>query len=265
MIKKNPKILKIICAATALITAVSITGCSCGGCNGCNGISSLFGLVSGGGEATTAAAASTETTAAASTTTAAASETTTAKESATTKPSETTTAKPPETTKPESTTEHVHDWHYNWEDPATCTDDGADWYICSKCGAEYYDAIPALGHDWERTGGSPPDCTHDGGKWYTCMRCGEEYVEVLPALGHNMNGYTSGGMGHTRCCDMCGLEYPETFEAHDYEGSCKPKPGEETIYHVYYCKFCGYIGFQDVHHMTGDGICVDCGYSGPVG
>ena len=284
--KKNHRLIKIIPAVTALITVLGLTSCSCTSCS-CGGLGSVSNLISGNGGSTTTTTASESTTAATGTT--AASETTTAKESAatTTAATSATTATTAAATTAETTTAHVHDWQYNGEYPsATCTNEGKEWYICSVCGAEYYDIIPALDHNWERNGGSPPDCTHDGGKWYICTRCGEEYVEVLSAIGHDwtkvyhcppscvMTGYD------TFQCTQCGaIEnmnydlYPPT--PHNQNG-CIPDytSGNAHNGHIRCCDYCGYEfpetfewhtgpidvptpGEESISHVLG---CPDCGW-----
>ena len=165
--------------------------------------------------------------------------------------------------------EHVHNWVYNGEEPATCTVDGVVYYICTGCGAEYYEYTDALGHDWWKSTefSVEPDCENNGLYVYSCGRCGEITDELIPALEHdwvisNYTKYCTEWGAEEYTCSRCGAVYSEPvapghrFEIHLHED-------DKTTGHYYWCFVCGYSYFEE--HVIDYGICTICGYSGPFG
>ena len=77
-----------------------------------------------------------------------------------------------------------------WDDgevtaPATCTQEGAMTYTCTRCGDTRTETIDPLEHDWdEGEVTTPATCTQEGVMTYTCTRCGETRTEAIAALGH---------------------------------------------------------------------------------
>ena len=68
----------------------------------------------------------------------------------------------------------------------SCTEDGAEYDRCTKCGAESERTVrPATGHSYalSETG---PTCTENGAKVYTCS-CGDSYSEPIQSLGHDFD------------------------------------------------------------------------------
>ena len=59
---------------------------------------------------------------------------------------------------------------------ATCTTDGIEVSVCSRCGDTKQETVPALGHKWNDDGDVFDDCE---GQYvlYTCQNCGETYKE----------------------------------------------------------------------------------------
>ncbi len=89
----------------------------------------------------------------------------------------------------------VHDCTFeltNTKTEATCGKDGEGDYICTFCGKEKTDVIPATGnHTWDEgsvTLEPTPDAS--GTKTYTCDICGGTKEERLPAVGHNWDNGT---------------------------------------------------------------------------
>lgn len=94
-----------------------------------------------------------------------------------------------------------HDWHYTGT-PATCTKDGEEGKVCSRCGMKETKKIPALGHEWgDWTVTTPATCTNEGVETRICNR-DSSHVETrtIPATGHH---WVDNGNG-THTCTNCG-------------------------------------------------------------
>ena len=82
--------------------------------------------------------------------------------------------------------EHIqHTWVEANRKAATCTKDGYQNYICSVCGEERSEVIPATGHSYKVTKSSEATCTRAGYVMHRCDNCGDTYKETTPALGHD--------------------------------------------------------------------------------
>ena len=67
---------------------------------------------------------------------------------------------------------------------ATCETPGEMGIYCSDCGELLYAVeIPALGHEWVLTDHKDATATEDGYDYYECSRCDESYSVVIPATG----------------------------------------------------------------------------------
>lgn len=97
----------------------------------------------------------------------------------------------------------------------TCTEDGAEYDRCTKCGAvSNRVTFPAAGHAYvcATTGAT---CTEAGSKVYTCS-CGDTYAEAIAPLGHDFdasvlqNVTVADGTKRVRCsrCDACLVNTP---------------------------------------------------------
>lgn len=96
----------------------------------------------------------------------------------------------------------------------TCNEGGYTTFTCSSCGDSYVGANTApLGHsygDWTVT--AEADCVTKGSRTHVCTACGNEETEEIPALGHKYNGvvtapdYTNKGFT-TYTCENCGDTY----------------------------------------------------------
>lgn len=94
---------------------------------------------------------------------------------------------------------------------ATCTEDGATVYVCSKCGDSYFETIPALGHDLITDEAKEPTCLDAGlTEGSHCSRCDYKVAqEEIAALGHD---YVDG------ICTRCGAEDPNYVKPDPCEG-----------------------------------------------
>lgn len=159
-----------------------------------------------------------------------------------------------------------------------CTVDGAETFVCTVCGAERTDILPALGHSysdtftpsgdkhtktcatcgdvlsedhtWGEPTVTPPTCTEQGSKVYTCTDCGAESSEPTAALGHNHpDTFTPDGDVHTKVCDRCG---DTVSVAHAWseptvtEPTCTEQGGKR-----YTCTECGAEKLEDVSSALG--------------
>ncbi len=81
-----------------------------------------------------------------------------------------------------------HDYQVSEEDslPATCTEDGYNRYICSRCDSSYDEVLSATGHVWveDENQYEPPSCSTEGSAHYTCSNCGEEKTVTISATSH---------------------------------------------------------------------------------
>lgn len=71
----------------------------------------------------------------------------------------------------------------------TCTTNGSNVYVCTKCGAFYTEDVAPLDHDysdgWIIT--KQPTETEEGSMKCVCKRCGDTIVESIPCLGARGN------------------------------------------------------------------------------
>ena len=71
----------------------------------------------------------------------------------------------------------------------TCTSIGIKKRICSGCGFEETETIPAKGHSFDSgVITKEATCKEDGTRTCTCYVCKEEIIETIPALGHSFDG-----------------------------------------------------------------------------
>lgn len=125
----------------------------------------------------------------------------------------------------------------------TCTTDGKEERVCSKCSEKEERTIPATGHTPKKEEGVAATCTNNGHEGNTvCEVCGETLKEgkVIPKLGHdwsNENGK----------CTRCGESHEHSFgEGTTIKGlTCTQ---DEEI--DYKCSKCGYIK-KEITKATG--------------
>lgn len=116
----------------------------------------------------------------------------------------------------------------------TCTTDGKEERVCSKCSEKEERTIPATGHTPKKEEGVAATCTNNGHEGNTvCEVCGETLKEgkVIPKLGHdwsNENGK----------CTRCGESHKHSFgEGTTIKELTCTQDGEID----YKCSKCGYI------------------------
>ena len=87
----------------------------------------------------------------------------------------------------------AHEYGVVYTIPATCTETGANYIACLKCGKNDLminsEVIPELGHKWVVTEAKEATCTEDGnGEFKTCEVCGKVDGDntVIKATGHTM-------------------------------------------------------------------------------
>ncbi len=87
----------------------------------------------------------------------------------------------------------------------TCTENGAEYDRCTKCGAESNRVVrPATGHSYSPSE-TPPTCTQSGTKTFTCS-CGDSFAETVPAFGHDFDEAAATVVKGVRTviCKRCG-------------------------------------------------------------
>lgn len=125
----------------------------------------------------------------------------------------------------------------------TCTTDGKEVRVCSKCSEKEERTIPATGHTLKKEEGVAATCTKDGHEGNTvCEVCGETLKEgkVIPKLGHdwsNENGK----------CTRCGESHEHSFGEGTIIKELTCTQDEEIDYK---CSKCGYIK-KEITKATG--------------
>lgn len=116
---------------------------------------------------------------------------------------------------------HEHQYVTQVKTPATCTEPGISYGVCSLCGATSEEKeIPPLGHDFEKDGEGDPIWIFDGERhWHKCLRteCG---LEVGGAK-HDLNEDFE-----CKECSYAKFEYEK--EGEDYKLT-KYNGGEEDV------------------------------------
>ena len=125
----------------------------------------------------------------------------------------------------------------------TCTTDGKEERVCSKCSEKEERTIPATGHTPKKEEGVAATCTNNGHEGNTvCEVCGETLKEgkVIPKLGHdwsNENGK----------CTRCGESHEHSFSEGTIIKELTCTQDEEIDYK---CSKCGYIK-KEITKATG--------------
>ncbi len=161
----------------------------------------------------------------------------------------------------------AHDWQYDRLVLPTCTEDGAEYYVCTVCHGEKSVPLLALGHDykgeylidsdvhslsctrcsaldthphdWQRTEYIAPTCTELGKEIYVCTVCEFDKTEVLEALGHDCEGeYLIDADVHSRPCTRCSAldTRPHDWQMTEYTAPTCTERGEVS----YACAACGF-------------------------
>ena len=125
----------------------------------------------------------------------------------------------------------------------TCTTDGKEERVCSKCSEKEERTIPATGHTPKKEEGVAATCTNNGHEGNTvCEVCGETLKEgkVIPKLGHdwsNENGK----------CTRCGESHKHSFGEGTTIKELTCTQDEEIDYT---CSECGYVK-KEITKATG--------------
>lgn len=112
---------------------------------------------------------------------------------------------------PGHTISGAHVYVVDHSTPATCTEPGTVYEVCSGCGKTRETEIAALGHNYEKTAHQDATCTVDGYDRYTCANCSDTYDDVIKALGHNYDPET----GICSRCDNQLASYTVSFVVPD--------------------------------------------------
>ena len=159
----------------------------------------------------------------------------------------------------------------------TCTTMGERIYFCSICGERLWgEMIPALGHSFGSwTNVIEVSCTADGKQQMVCSRCGKVEERTLTATGHSFGSWTvvteptcTVNGKQQRTCSLCGKVEEETVTAPGHSFSSWTTITEATCTTAgkrqYTCSRCGASEEQTVaalgHDMV-DGVCTRCGES----
>lgn len=133
------------------------------------------------------------------------------------------------------------EWHTTLA--KTCTTDGKEERVCSKCSEKEERTIPATGHTIKKEEGVAATCTKDGHEGNTvCEVCKQVITtgKVIPKLGHdwsNENGK----------CTRCGESHEHSFgEGTTIKELTCTQDGEID----YKCSKCGYIK-KEITKATG--------------
>lgn len=107
---------------------------------------------------------------------------------------------------------HVHTFGEWLETPATCTEDGLKTRVCTECGEEESEVIPALGHTEKTLAAIDATCTESGlTEGVYCEVCGLTLTEqqTVGALGHDfVNGVC------TRCGETEAAAADYSYQPH---------------------------------------------------
>lgn len=125
----------------------------------------------------------------------------------------------PATAAADTSCENGHDWfRVTVVREPTCTESGLRTGVCSRCGAQLEEAIPALGHDYVCYEHTPPTCTEPGTDEFKCSRCPQTWTQHFDPLGHEWetvrtepHGLTDGSAVST--CARCGETETEIIPA----------------------------------------------------
>lgn len=161
--------------------------------------------------------------------------------------------------------------------PASCTEAGLTVSVCSLCGEEFTETVPATGHRFtDATCTSPRSCSACGitegeplGHRYasgTCDRCGAKmpgYEDTPTDCAHafvlsNQTAPTCTKSGSlTYICSKCADTYTEELAAtgHSYTAATCNEPKT--------CRSCKMTDGTALGHSYSNGVCVRCGKADP--
>ncbi len=74
---------------------------------------------------------------------------------------------------------------------ATCEQDSTVIEKCSVCGLEKKDTTKAIGHDYEETARKDATCSKEGSVTYKCKNCGGVKTEAIKTVSHDFSKFVS--------------------------------------------------------------------------
>ena len=144
-----------------------------------------------------------------------------------------------------------HSWSgYVQTQAPTCTVDGIETSVCSRCGGEQTRRISASGHSWAAWEEDRVSCDVAGERIRTCTVCGEKEYQALAAGEHSWDDgiiskiptCTMGGI-RIKTCELCGDTMTETVSAlgHDMDHHAAVAATEAMGGNIEYwqCSRCG--------------------------
>lgn len=168
----------------------------------------------------------------------------------------------------------------NWEivTPATCLEDGSKKGVCTVCGAETTEVIPATGHTYSTEEGSadlieiiPKEDTEDGHNYsvYQCQNC-EEQILIPEHIDWVEGFYTATVISQAHCvidglerdvCNVCGLTRNVTLPAngqHVWVETKRTEPSCTVAGQIYYaCENCTMTKTERTEALGHDYVKVD--------
>lgn len=136
-----------------------------------------------------------------------------------------------------STDAHTHSYIETVVTAATCEEKGVKVRICSGCGTNERQEIPALGHNYVGVI-TPPTETEQGYTTHTCERCGDKYIDTYTEPTGHIHNYTAFGLVEPTCTEQGYNEY--TCECgHSYKDSYTDAKGHSDGNGDGYCDVCG--------------------------
>lgn len=112
--------------------------------------------------------------------------------------------------------------------PATCTEDGFDYFVCANEGCEKTktESVKATGHDWVNNYViTEATCTKDGLMAQYCKNCGETRNVAIPAVGHKFSQWQ---VVYEATCTADGLKTRYCVNKWCYNGMTELSATEES-------------------------------------
>lgn len=145
--------------------------------------------------------------------------------------------------------EHIYNGWVTVE--ASCEEPGVRKRVCTKCGQEEAEPIPASGHSYsqEMQVTKKPTCWEEGEQARVCERCGAKTdLSVLGTTAHTFGAWETSEQpdcakegSRFRSCTVCGERKVETIERteHSYELTSQTEPTQDAPgQRTYTCAVC---------------------------
>lgn len=134
----------------------------------------------------------------------------------------------------------------------TCTEDGYDTELCSRCGEVFKNDVKAhAGHSFQKTVTKAADCVNNGTFRESCANCSAAVSGVIPATGHAMQADSTqsvaascqqAGKDVYVCANGCGhtQEIAKAQLSHNYKAFENTQPDcENKGVQTKKCQLCG--------------------------